>query len=791
MRKLNQTKHLAQLCLVLISLILNQLPAGGQTRRTGVPSGKPQTPAKPSAVESRADGKSNTLLSSAKNEKMAAPFNSGKLPEPLRKPTGSIDEMAAALAKQMSARDESSVPALLTAILTAGFGLRDRDRSVLQTVQPGQGLAFDTWEVAAMAKMYGESRSTQLTYVTYGLKSIPELKSVPLDSILLNGIRKHAQGEQPLLRFWARFIVELGRQQDEPYDILVGADPKSVRLDAVQSALIMRRLIGDFYGFAERGKQASIDFSVDNLPGATAGRTVIDKGQQTPFFIHAGWNGYNSLQFVRMRAPKSAILALQGSSCGSLGAGDEATILDAAATVITTGWGGLLGLGEPDGSAEKAGTYLNIANILLAYFKFIATYAALETEITVENPPLVRTLNSRPGERRQLTATVRMNTGGWDKINCYRTALNVATGLDFSLIKDGPLEGVELNWHLNEGGAGDSYSNRTGATGKHQIVGFAGNNSPRIQSAGTQAGIGGGGTSVGNLTRTKTNSEGKAQIYLEGSPKIPYVVEPAAPVMKQAIVSATIKMKGGDVKGDAVDIMGQVLSGVSGLVTMPLELLYRTDWASSGYLIVPVEDHESCTGQWRGTITYSSNYKYAGSGEGANNKSYWNEEVNYTATIELSDKKDEYGKPLAFIKAQASEIKERGGQGITGCYRINNQIQKVSGTAEDTASVSVSVRPDGNYNLSYSLPLVIANGTYTVTSKPAGTCNNPYNRSLNQNDPVKDYKISPGFSIDEGGIIDPKRPNVLAGSKTVTKEWQRDGQATVTVTWNLASCGRR
>ncbi|MBA3631656.1 MAG: hypothetical protein H0W58_02410 [Acidobacteria bacterium] len=723
---------------------------------------------------------------------MAAPFNSGKLPEPLRKPSGSIDEMAAALAKQVSARDEQSVPALLTAILTAGFGLRDRDGSVLQTVQPGQGLAFNAWEVAAMAKMYGESRSVQLTYLTDGLKSIPELKQTPLDTVLLDGIRKHAQGDQPLLRFWARFIVELGRQQDKPYDILGAVDPKSVRLDAIQSALILRRLIGDFYGFAERGKQASIDFSVDDLLGVGARPAWIDGKQQTPLFIRASWSGYDSPQFVKVRVPKSVIRTSQGSPCGSLGTGDAATILDAAATVITSGWGGLLGLGQPGGGAEKYGKFLNIANIILAYAEFIATYAALETEITVENSPLVRTKNSRPGERRQLTATVKMNTGGWDNINCLRTALNVATGLDFSLIKDGSLEGVEVNWNLNEGGAGDSYSNRTGATSKHQIVGFAGNNSPRIQSAGTNAGIAGrGGTPVGNLTRTKTNSEGKAQIYLEGSPKIPYVVEPAATVMKQAIVSTTIKMKGGDIKGDAVDVMGQAMGGVSGLVTMPLELLYRTDWASSGYLVVPVEDHESCTGQWRGTITYTSKYKYAGSGEGANNKSYWNEEVDYTATIELSDKRDEYGKPLAFVKAQASEIRERGGQGITGCYRINNQLQKVSGTAEDTASVTVSVRPDGRYGLSYSLPLVLASGTYTVTGRRGGTCRNPFDRPVNQNDPIKDHKISPGFAIDEGGMIDPKRPNVLAGSKTVTKEWQRDGQATVTVSWNLVSCGRR
>lgn len=103
------------------------------------------------------------VLKPRTNEKLAAAFNSGRLPEPSRKPSGTPDQVAAALAKSVAAGDDQSIPALLTALMTAGFGIRDSDGAVTQTVEPGQGLIFEAWEIASMAKMYGERR-TRLKY---------------------------------------------------------------------------------------------------------------------------------------------------------------------------------------------------------------------------------------------------------------------------------------------------------------------------------------------------------------------------------------------------------------------------------------------------------------------------------------------------------------------------------------------------------------------------------------------------------------------------------------------------
>jgi hypothetical protein len=117
----------------------------------------------------------------------------------------------------------------------------------------------------------------------------------------------------------------------------------------------------------------------------------------------------------------------------------------------------------------------------LAYAKFIHTYAALEVTLALEDqPPLVRTKDSTPGERKQMQATVKMNIGNWQMYNCIRTVMNVTAGIDFATLNDGPIADVGVNWHINKGGGRGEYSNLTGI-GADAIVGFAKVGAPRIQ----------------------------------------------------------------------------------------------------------------------------------------------------------------------------------------------------------------------------------------------------------------------------------------------------------------------
>jgi hypothetical protein len=715
-------------CLLIVVVALNTVPTGGQNS------------VRPVGLQN---------ASSSATDAMSEPFKTGKLPDPGRKPGGGVDDVAAALAKQVSARDERSVPALLSAILTAGIGLRDRDGSVLQTVEPGQGLVFDAWEVAAMAKMYGEGRSVPLVYLTDGLKFIPDLKDTPLDSIILDGIRTRAESKDPLMRFWARFIVELGRQQEKPYDLLASADSKSVQLDAVQSALILRRLVGDSYSAGQKSgadKTTRTGWNGRPAQGATLLRLVSFMPQE----VGSARDPFISISSHSFATRQPAV----GGPCEGLG-GDP--IQDVLATELTGVWENLFG-------NTRVGRAVGIANVVLAYAKFIATYAALETKITVANPPVIRTRNATPDRsgRRQLTAKVTMNLGKWDQVNCFRSVLNFYTGLDFNLLDDGPLEGVEVNWHLDQGGAGDFYSNRTGITGNRQIVGFV-NDGPRIQDAGTYAGIPGrGGIPVGNATRGKTDKEGQTRVELEGSPKIPYVAPPFVPVMKQAVVRTTIKMKAGDIKGDAADLWGQLRGGIAGLVTMPLELLYRTDWASTASLVVPVRDHEPCEGGWYGTVTMS--------------EEYWLPpapmiQVNGHSYIEIF--KIEAGKATAAGNFKALYREQGRAPVANACTQFRRVTTNASGEREAKFSV-VMTQGSEDYAVFIASPSLTAKVENEVSACGYG---NREDRSYSETKPAG------GFSTSVEGKVDPKNPTVLSGSTV-----DPDTNGSRKITWQLRRC---
>ena len=733
---------------VVIALLVLLSFLGAQTRR------QPPAPA-PQSI----------LLTSVKNEKMAAAFHSGQLPEAMRKPDGKPDEVAAALAKRVAAGDDQSVPALVTALMTAGFGIRDSDGGVTQTVQPGQGLVFDAWEVAAMAKMYGERRTVTLPYLSDTIRTIPELKQAPLEKILIDGIRKQAVSDQPELRFWARFIVELGRQSQQRYDLLAGGDKKAIRIDAIQHALILRRMLGDIYTLSQRSEQA-----LRRVP--------------KPAYAHASQTQPCTLSDM------------------------EATIADIRATAMTSAFGELMSWVKEtiQGSAGKLfeayGKFANIANILLAYAKFIATYAGLETEITVDNPPLVRNTTVSAGQRRQLTAKVKMNIGKAQQVNCFRWLLNAGTGLDFNLMNDGPLPGVEVNWHLVSGGAADFYDS---GDRSQQIVWFTGTG-PRIQDAGTYAGASGKpGIAVGNLTKTKTDDQGNARILLEGASRRNHVPSPHIPVMKTAVVMTTVKLKGGDLKGDAVDIVGHVSGGIislakkeglggasGGMFTLPLELLYRTDWASTATIEVPVKDWETCESDaWQGTITYTKEFNHTQSNSGPKGHDETVQKELVTATFDLRGQERISQSGVinvlnANVQMNASYNETYNSKGTAACTRPLQRTTELSGESQSSGSVGVQMTPDNRYRVNYQVPTLSVEGYHVTSWHLEGDCKNPFMSKSGGSKTLMSRIVEPA-RLDIEGAVDPKNPHVLTGTKTETIE-RNGGTMTITVTWNLTRC---
>jgi hypothetical protein len=105
---------------------------------------------------------------------------------------------------------------------------------------------------------------------------------------------------------------------------------------------------------------------------------------------------------------------------------------------------------------KKVGAMYDKANAVLTVLKLIATYAALDSEVTMDgNQMLTRTQTTQHGERKTLTARVKTDVGRWQAMNCVRAGLNLA-GLDFSLPNHGALAGTRIDWNLVEGGVADS-----------------------------------------------------------------------------------------------------------------------------------------------------------------------------------------------------------------------------------------------------------------------------------------------------------------------------------------------
>lgn len=743
---------------------------------------------KPAAVKQSGETKTITgeILVSEKNQAMSAAWTSGQLPQPLALPAGNTDEVAAMLAQKVAAKTEESIPALLTALQLSGFFVTNKDGSTFLAPPDGkgQGLTINGWEIASAAKMFGGGRQTTLNDLDGSLKLIPFLNQAKAGDKILDGLRRHADNQtNPYLRVWARFTIELGKNSAAKYDITANAKAEDVTLDAVQNLIILRRLYGDLFAAAEKYKNPT--------------RRAASESNQVVQFVNANFSkDSNAFQFTEANYDYSEIVenrfapADEKKEIPCKMDGDAPIVMDAVATASGIGFGELIGYLEgalPEVTGDALGKYskvVGIANILLAYAKFLQTYAALETTLTLEDgAPLVRTKNSTPGARKNLKAEVRMNIGNWQIYNCFRTAINLI-GIDFATVNDGPAGGIGVTWHLDEGGGKDVYSNAGGLTGNEQIVGLT-QGGGRIQDQGTSAGTR-GANRVGNQTYTKTDGDGVARMILEGSPQRNAKIGKLNTVMKRAKVRTTVKMKAGDLKGESVDVAGQFFGGLPGLITMPLELLYRMDWASTASLVVPVQDWEECEGGWYGTITYTktetSQYSESlpGGSKGGNMRYVAQAEIKLNGEDAPTAKTTVDYSKFDFVNTSGKECCWISMKGCTREGTVSKEdIIRTAISANDTRELEPGTGKinigGNNYFFSASIGKIKGTGNTHYTFKRKRECEKQNENSARDQAETRDYAISIEFS----GTINPENPDVISGSKT-------DGD--VTITWNLKRC---
>ena len=695
-------------------------------------------------------GKRISLLRSPKTRAMAAAFKSGKLPEPLRLPAGNIDQQTVALAKAVAAGDDSSTAALYAAILASGYGVRDTDGSVMQTSERGQGLIFEAHEIAAAAKLYGEDYGVMLGHLSESFtRSVPEWKDLPLAAALLEGIRNGAKSNHPCVRFWARFIVELGRRATVPYDLLGQVDPATTRLDAIQLALILRRLSGDLSVVSKR----------------TAGLVLrpIDN--------------------------RNSHHANPQSPCGATEAED--VINDFTALSQTTLFGIIMD--RLGGAAANYAKAAGIANAVLTVFKFLVSYASVEVEITMDGDELVRTQTTRDGEKRTLTATLRMDTGKWQTINCLRPELNKA-GLDVDIPENGPLANVKVDWVLVLGG--DSRGGMAALGDFWDIITLQEPTGDGIVFLDAP-----GQTSPG---QQYTNREGVSTIDVVGMrQKTDLSKRKLFEIFKAAGVRVDVQLKSMKITdqtgalSNITDIAGNALSFLTrdplgGVVGTTTETLYRSNWYGAKSFYFPVKDWEPCTGQWQGTIAYRVTSKREGSAENLANQSSWNDNYYYEARAQLDGTRDNNGSPLARVEAHAAETKVMVSTGKSRpCHRVGTTTRDLWGKgSETTTAFSITVNPrTREYSVSAPTMLVAASGEETVTSEVKGTCNNPFNKDVHNSSKLERILLdAEGPIVDGKGVIDPAKPDEISGSNTETVKLIGGVEKTVTIIWNLKSC---
>lgn len=758
---------------------------------------------------------------------MFEPWRSGELPPPLPVPVGNGDEVAAILARKVTAKSNESVPALLTALQMAGFFVTGKDGKVALAPADGkgQGLTVNGWEVASIAKMLGDGRGITLAELDKDLQAVPLLSQLPqknrnIGVLLLEGVRANAANpSNPYLKSWARFIIELGKSSAKAYDMRAVNDAAEIRLDPIQHLLITRRLYGDLWGHAEKARFQMMRSRYSSPGGAQFVRASFDPGDaanSSPALPPFGIETVNPETAAAAQADEKSFPCRMD--------GNAPTVMDAGATLSGVGWDKLLGYledtyqGTPaEAAVKKFGMYQAAANAILAYAKFVQTYAALETRIVAEDAdPLVRTKNAVPGGRKRLKAEVRMNIGNWQMYNCVRMVMNTTTGLDFATVNDGPIGDVGVQWGLTEGGAGDRYSNSTGLNSAgEQIVGFAADAPRRIQDKGVGAGPGTTGARTSNLTFTKTDGQGVAENILEGTPQRNAKIGRVTEVRKQARVVTSIKIKAGEMKGDMVDVAGQAIAGIPGLITMPAELLYRTSWAASGALVVPVVDWEECQGGWSGTISITRRktdswkqdgekkgvrtttasastlrtYKYDGTiniknavavssgGYTATNKTVsalniaLKGESNATSEIVWEDEKTSY-------------YHDSCGQRMTKRTLHTKSRQEQSGIGRGLAEGNLFVDLVSNrYRFNIVIPALAGKDTRTDLREPSGYCSPEHNKAETS---TRESSIEIGYmpiEIDDG-VLNPKNPNLIDGSRSFTDPSGEE----IEIRWSLRNC---
>ena len=301
-------------------------------------------------------------------------FSDEGLPEPKIIGSNPSDQLAATLAKELSDYDKDSLPLLIATLQKTGFYIIDENQKILYkpTVGKGMGLAFYDFEVVGMYKLSRRGMITSIGKISGILgNELQNPSANKLGELMLKDLKTASNSDDISKRFWARLIIELGKNFPEPVDLLT-ATPETAQVNIIQASLWERRLVGDLIAFAS------------NQPG---GMSFFRNQQITPNLFP---KKYNEINFLKSSFSNEL---LTPEPCDYTQV--ETTEIDAAATALTTIHGVTLETVAEAGKLEglgKIGKGIGVANLVLSWAKLVAAASQIKGEIKVEQPlPLIRT----------------------------------------------------------------------------------------------------------------------------------------------------------------------------------------------------------------------------------------------------------------------------------------------------------------------------------------------------------------------------------------------------------------
>ncbi len=141
-------------------------------------------------------------------------------------PVYDADAQALILARQYQEGGEASRNALLDALQLMGWSVRNAQGAVLKAPPAGTdtGLAMRDYEIEEL--LWKPSEQPSIRLISYAqVLAIPSEGADPeeLAQDLVEVLRQSAQSNQPQQRFWARFILALGRVSPVNYDLTAPA----------------------------------------------------------------------------------------------------------------------------------------------------------------------------------------------------------------------------------------------------------------------------------------------------------------------------------------------------------------------------------------------------------------------------------------------------------------------------------------------------------------------------------------------------------------------------------------